>query len=371
MNSVIKKAIKAGVTVPASCLRSLRGYEPLASIRSQPSPRVLIIACHWLGDTLWAAQVVPALRNLWQDGHLACVAKPICAPLWSGDFSVDQCLESAAVISDRRREAIDWSALRRLSDKLNNDTWDLIIDLTGNRYSAILTHWIRARHTLGFDGGEFGALYATSVLDAEHPGRHLSERPFRVIEPLLGEFAYPDAITPPPIKESYGAVCKRYGFKPEAPLALVAPGAGWAEKEWGDNHFSQLARRLGQEGYVVALLDSPARRSRLDRIAQAASGESRKMVIVAEPSIDSGVTLLSGCALFVGNDSGMSHIAAAMGRPTLVIFTGETKPEICGPLGSNVHVMTGGDEDKVFRTITSLRASAAVDACVQINRNIL
>lgn len=339
MKGLIKRAIKAGITVPASCFRLLRGYEIFASIRSQPSPRVLIIACHWIGDTLWAAQVVPALRNCWPDGHFACITKPVCAPIWSGELAVDQIVESSAVVSDRRRESTDWSALRRLSGELGKDAWDLVIDLTGNRYSAILTHWIRARHTLGFDGGEFGALYATYVMDAERPGRHLSERPFRAIEPLLREFAYPDALKAPQPEESYGVVCERYGFNPEAPLAVVAPGAGWPEKEWGDEHFSHVARRLGQEGYGIALVDSPARRSRLDSIAKAASAASTKIIIVAESSIDAAIALLSGCALFVGNDSGLGHIAAAMDRRTFAIFTGTTNPLLCEPKGLYVRIL--------------------------------
>lgn len=369
MKRVLKNVIQAGISVPASCLRLLRGYAPLASIRLQSSPRVLLIACHWIGDTLWAAQVVPALRHLWPDGHLACVTKPVCAPIWSGRLAVDQCMESTAVVSDRRREATDGAALRRLGRELGKGMWDLVLDLTGNRYSALLAHWIRARHTLGFDGGEFGRLYATCVAEAERPGRHLSERPFRVIEPLLETFAYPETITAPQPRESYGAVCQRYGFKPEAPLAVIAPGAGWSGKEWGDEHFSRLARRLGQAGYAVALVDSPARRRRLDSMATFVNDESATLVVVTEPTVAPALSLLSGCALFVGNDSGLGHIAAAMGRPTLALFTEETRPGICGPLGSDTHVMTGGDVERLFQKIASLRSSVTGETCAETKRD--
>lgn len=355
MRPLLHKTLRTGLSVPGVCLRWARRYESLASVRAESSVRVLLIASHWLGDTLWAAQVVPALRDLWPEGRLACVTKPLCAPLWRGALAVDQVVESTAVVSDRRREATGWSALRRLSGLLGDGAWDVVVDLTGNRYSALLSHWIGARHSVGFDGGECAALYATRVAAAERPGRHLSERPFRVIEPLVGAFKYPPVMKAPCPQDSYETVSGRYGLGPGRPVAVVAPGAGWPEKEWGDEHFSRLAHRLAASGHDIVLMDSPARRDRLAKIAQAVGGESR-IVVVAEPDINAALSLLSGCALFVGNDSGLGHVAAAMGTPTCVLFTGETEPAICGPLGPHVHVLPAGEAEQVYDELAALLA---------------
>lgn len=362
MKSLLRRCIEVGIHGPASCLRSLRRYEPLATIRSQQAPHVLLIASHWIGDTLWAAQVVPKLRCLWPEGQLACVTKPVCLPLWSGNLAVDRRIESTAVVSDRKRETTTVGALRRLGDELGRSTWDLVIDLTGNRYSALLTHWIHARHTLGFDGGELGALYATSVRDAQRAGRHLSERPFRVIEPLLGTFSAPQRMNPPSPNEPQEARRRRCGLDPGKPVAVLAPAAGWPEKEWGDRHFSHIAYKLCRIGYSVVLIDHPAGRSRLETIAAAGGGADGALRILVEPSIDPAMTLLSGCDLFVGNDSGLGHIAAALGRLTVSIFTGATDPALCAPLGADAHVLRAGDPDHVWEAIRTLLGRGAQPA---------
>lgn len=351
MKNLLKRILKGTIAVPAFTIRSCRRYQPLASVLSQPAPNILLVACHWIGDTLWASQVVPVLRNLPPDCHLACLTKPVCAPLWSGGLGVDRCIETALVVSDCRREPTDWPGLRRLGAELGTETWDLVIDLTGNRYSAILSHWIRAKHTLGFDGGEFGMLYATCVRDAERPGRHLSERPFRVIEPLAGGFKYPESMIPPRPEESYEAACRRHGLDPESPLAVIAPGAGWADKEWGDAHFAHLADRLNCEGYQIVLVESPAGRARLEGIARAMEEAGEASAILAEPGIDAALSLVSGCGVFVGNDSGLGHVAAAMGRLTVSVFTGATDPVLCRPLGRNAHVVQVGEPDDVWKAI--------------------
>ncbi len=347
----LKRILTAGIGIPAIILKRMRGYESLAAVRLQPRPRILLVACHWLGDTFWAAQVVPVLKSVWPDCELCCVTKSVCAPIWSGGLAVTEWIDGGAVVSDRRRETVDWFALHRLGCTLRKRSWDLVIDLTGNRYSAILTHWIHAKHTLGFDGGEFGSLYATCVQDAERNRRHLSERPFRIIEPLLEDFVYSRELKAPQPVHGYAEKCFEYGLSPNDPLAVIAPTAGWSAKEWGDDNFSKLAGRLLQKKYSVALLDSPAGKNRLESIAQAASQDGRNAVVVTESGIESAMALITGCALFVGNDSGLGHIAAAMGRTAVSIFTEETNSKICGPIGPAAYVVHAGDFEETFVAI--------------------
>lgn len=345
MRGILKNAIRAGISLPASILRATRNYQPLEKIASAPSPKILIIACHWIGDTLWAAQVVPHLRKVFPTCHLSCLCKPICTPLWSADLAVDCCIPSKAVISDRLREQTDWTALWRLGRELHQQNWDLIIDLTGNRYSALLTHWINAKHTIGFDGSEFGGLYATKIDNAERENTHLSERPFRVIEPLNGDFACSGNIIPPKPALSYEDACTTYNINPEIPLAIIAPGAGWAAKEWADDNFCQLGTKLINSGYRLALIDSPDKRERLRNIA--AKLPQQQTAIVAEPSLDNALAIIAGCSVFIGNDSGLGHIAAAMGRKTISIFTGDTDPQLCGPLGTDAHAINADTPEQI------------------------
>jgi len=247
--------------------------------------------------------------------------------------------------------------LRRLSDELTKNTWDLIVDLTGNRYSAILAHRLRARHTLGFGGGEFGALYTTYVMDAERPGRHLSERPFRVIEPLLGEFAYPGVVKPPQPAEPYETAYRRYGIKSNNTIAVLAPGAGWPEKEWGVNNFSWIANKLHEMGYHCFVTGSPKEKDICLTLSHSLSN-----VTVSTDPLDKVIPLLSGASFFFGNDSGLGHLSAAFGIPVMVFFTGETPLHQYRPLGNYVKVfdvsLNSHTQNQIMAEISDMAGTA-------------
>lgn len=238
--------------------RASRKYAQLNEVAAASNPKILIVACHWIGDTLWAAQVVPHLRKRWPGACISVITKSISTPLWRGELAVDEIINGDSVVSDRRREHVDMRAMKRLAAKLAGQKWDIAIDLTGNRYSAILCHRLHARHTVGFDGGEFGGLYATYVRDAEQPGVHLSQRPFRVVQPLLGQFACAGKIIPPKPATDYQQAYRNFGLDSARPVIVIAPGAGWSKKCWGPRNFSEVAAiLLGTERQVV-LTGSPA-----------------------------------------------------------------------------------------------------------------
>jgi len=174
------------------------GRHDLASIGAR---RIAIVACHWVGDTFWATQVAEPLQRRFPGSEVYAISKPSGLELWNGLVEADHRIAAAAVVSDRRREEVSWPAIAARAAELRAIGFDLVIDLTGNRYSAYFTFLLRPVVALGFDGGELGWLYSQRVADAARPKRHLSERPFRVIEPLLsgwGEpFAYPRPLRPP------------------------------------------------------------------------------------------------------------------------------------------------------------------------------
>jgi len=169
------------------------------------------------------------------------------------------------------------------------------------------------------------------VADAERDGRHLSERPFRVIEPLLNgwaePFAYrlplrpPRAAAPPDqVLAPLGLSGKRY--------VVVAPGAGWPEKEWGAASFAAAGQCLAQAGLAVVVTGAPRQQALCREVAEAVPG-----AIVSLDPIGSTVTLLEASQGVLANDSAIAHIGAALGRRTAAVFTGATDPRLYAPLG--------------------------------------
>lgn len=154
-------------------------------------------------------------------------------------------------------------------------------------------------------------------------------------------------------------------------LVIVHPGAGAAWKRWPPERFARVAAALRKRGYEVALLSGPA-----DAGAVAAVQEALEDPLPTweEASLPALASRMARGALFIGNDSGPTHLAAAVDLPTLALF-GPTDPVSWAPLG-RVRVLRGCvaravrqgqvrvcDDPKCMRRIeTDAVLAAAIDA---------
>lgn len=300
--------------------------------------RLALIACHWIGDNFWASQTVEPLRARFPSADLHVITKPASADLWHGLVEPAKVHTAPEVVSDRRRERVDRSAIRRRAEDLRRtlDPIDLVVDLTGTRYAAYFAFHLRPSRAIGFDGGGLDWLYTHCVREAQRPGRHLSERPFRVVEPLLGHFAHVLPLRAPQPPCDPGAVLA--GLKIEGPrVHVLAPGAGWPEKEWPAERFIAAGQLLAERGAAVVVTGSPAQRALCDRVAKGIP--SAKTFL--EP-VGPLVALLSKTAGVLSNDSAVAHLGAAIGCRTAVVFTGATDPVQYAPLGTQGNVRVFG-----------------------------
>ena len=142
---------------------------------------------------------------------------------------------------------------------------------------------------------------------------------------------------PPAWQADAAGAMRKLGLDPEKPRAVLHPGAGAPEKCWPIGHFEALADNLRSAGLDVLFVLGPVETDRwpAERIAalQAAG------VVLAGPPLGLLAGILAGAALFVGNDSGPAHLAAAVGAPTVALF-GPTRPAGFAPLGPRVACVT-------------------------------
>jgi ADP-heptose:LPS heptosyltransferase len=121
------------------------------------------------------------------------------------------------------------------------------------------------------------------------------------------------------------------------PLLILAPGSGAREKNWPAAYFTGLGRwwRERITGEVIVLL-GPAEQERggLDSMPE-------RFVVAQNLNLGQAAALLSASNLFVGNDSGITHLAAAVGAPSIAIF-GPSDPRQWAPRGANVSVFRLG-----------------------------
>ncbi len=131
----------------------------------------------------------------------------------------------------------------------------------------------------------------------------------------------------------------RCGWNAQNPLIALHPGAGNASKRWPLEKFVALARSLTSRATLL-IVEGPAEPGVGQHVA-AAVGTG----ICVASSLDTRLlaAVLSHCQLFVGNDSGVAHLAAAAGSPCVLIF-GPTRAEQWAPIGDRVTILRNTDD---------------------------
>jgi heptosyltransferase III len=139
----------------------------------------------------------------------------------------------------------------------------------------------------------------------------------------------------------------------------IHPGSGGARKCWPPERFAAVIRRLWQWGWPALLLSGPADHERLEVLLKLlpAPPPSLLKLLVDVPLLDL-VPVLCQCRGYLGNDAGMTHLAALLGLPTLVLF-GPTDPQTWQPRGRAVSIIHAPNleqlaADRVIKYIESM-----------------
>jgi heptosyltransferase-3 len=130
---------------------------------------------------------------------------------------------------------------------------------------------------------------------------------------------------------------KEIGLDSSEKLVVIQPGSGSVQKCWHLDNFLAIAKQLGSKGIRVIFLLGPAESDRFNKAT------IKKIISVAKYLTDLSLTqvlgLLSCADAYLGNDSGITHLAAGLGVKTVVVF-GPTDPDVYRPIGPDVTVFT-------------------------------
>lgn len=126
-------------------------------------------------------------------------------------------------------------------------------------------------------------------------------------------------------------------------IITIHPGSGGKKKCWPAGNFLELMKLLGEDKrFYFYFILGPAEGHGLHEISERFfPGNKIDASIVAGRSVSYIASLLKSSSLHVGNDSGITHLASALGTPTVAVF-GPTDPRIWGPYGNNTQIITPG-----------------------------
>jgi heptosyltransferase-2 len=123
------------------------------------------------------------------------------------------------------------------------------------------------------------------------------------------------------------------------PWLALAPGSGQARKNWPLSHYYEVSRTLAwQFSLKVVWLAGPAEEAALPYLEALAQAQGH--ILLANRPLARVARVLSRCRLYLGNDSGLTHLAAAVAGPDVLALFGPTDPRVWAPLGPQVHVLS-------------------------------
>ena len=297
---------------------------------------ILIIKLRYIGDVLLSTPVIRAIRTAYPNARVTAAVNPGTESVLALNPDLDEVL-----IVERR------SLLRQFGFLLNlrSRRFDCVLDLTDGDRSAILSWFSGASVRIGFNLEHRwrGYLY-TSVVEARAThGRHQIERDLAALLPLGVEPAVRSPVLN--VSQQDERVARQVideieENSPAAPLVMLLPGARYWFKTWSVERFAELADRLSSAYECRVLIGGD--RSELpiaEKICQLA--RCAPIVVAGRLSLLQFAALLRHCVLFVGNDNGAMHIAAAMGTPLVALF-GPSDPAEWGPRGSSAEIVYKG-----------------------------
>lgn len=297
---------------------------------------VLIVPYVWIGDFVRCHTVVQLLRTTQPMRPVHIVSSPLCAPL--ADYMPGI---AKAIVVDLPRRRLGIAQQRELADRLGEGGYAQAL-IMSRKWKAALAPWLAGIPLrTGFAGEtRFGLLNDMRWGERKLP---------RMID-QMGALALPkDAALPaewplPELKVPADEIERwktRRGLANEArPIVTLSPGAVGAGKAWPPRHYAQLAQALVQDGASVWVLGGPGEKDIAREIA--AAGASVRDLTGND--LRDAILALAAADLSVTNDSGLMHVSAAIGTPTVAIF-GPTSPWHWKPLNPIAAILEPpGDE---------------------------
>jgi ADP-heptose:LPS heptosyltransferase len=298
--------------------------------------RILFVTSTRIGDAVLSTALPGHLLREHPEARFTVA----CGPAAEGVFARMPGLERLIVVAKRPLSA-HWLDLWR---QVAFTRWDLVVDL---RASALAWLVPAKRRAVGRGGRRAG-----------HRLTHIAE--------VLG-------LSPPPLPVAWTGPedeAKAAALLPGGPWLVVGPTANWAGKVWPAERFVAVARALTGPGGVldgarVAVLGGPGAVER-DMAAPVLAALPGALDLVGRLSLPEVAAVLRRAALYVGNDSGLMHLAAAAGAPTLGLF-GMSDPEQYGPAGPRA-VAVQADGEPFKTSMTALPVERVVAAAERLVR---
>lgn len=271
--------------------------------------RILFITATRIGDAVISTGVLSALVDQYPQAKITVACGPLAASLFTHVPGLDR-----VIIVTKKRRGGHWFALW---GEVKGERWDVVVDLR----RSLLSYFIRASQRLRLG-----------------PDDHKSHR-----VPLLSGVLGLDPPASPKIwiSQKYQTEAKEF-LAGDGKVVALCPVAARPEKTWPVERYIELAQSLLAQNALGAvgrllLVGAEADRPVIEQIASNLPAD-QTLTLLGNPDLLSVGAILSQSTLTIANDSGLAHLAAAVGCPTIALF-GPTRDDLYRPWGQNVQVI--------------------------------
>jgi lipopolysaccharide heptosyltransferase II len=301
-------------------------------------PKILIVAPSWIGDTLLAQPLFARLRQKYPG-----VVIDALAPRWTAPV-LRRMPEIAEVIdAPFGHGELKLAARRNLGVALRARAYDEAIVLPNTFKSALVPFFANIPIRTGFPGElRYGLLNRVHKLN-ERAQPLMADRYAQLAEAPGSPPARPLAEVGLRVDPAnLAAVLGQLGLARAKPMVAFCPGAEYGPaKRWPARYFAELATKLAAQGRAVWLFGSDKDREIGEEIVRLAPGVA--VNLCGKTDLASAIDLLSLAEVVVSNDSGLMHVAAAVGRPVVALY-GSSSPEHTPPLARVFRIVRTGIE---------------------------
>lgn len=285
--------------------------------------RILIVKLSSIGDIVHTLPAVAAIRRNFPQAHISWVVEERSAEIIRAGALVDDVIEidTRSMRGGRVIEEILLEMSKQAS-AVRRNKYDIAIDFQGLLKSAVIAKISGAKQRWGFSRAGLREPASRFLLTdtVKTPAQiNISRKNLYLAAGALG-FAYDDSILDFPVATGPEHVAEAEAIiaRTGGSFAILNPGGGWVTKLWHADKFGALADRLWDElGMASVIATGP---NEIDLAAMVAANNRTGRAVIAHPSLKGLYELARRASIYVGGDTGPTHIAVAAGAPVVGLF---------------------------------------------------
>lgn len=305
--------------------------------------KILIIGPSWVGDMVMSQSLYTTLKQQHPQALIDVIAPGWCKPILERMPEINQAIEMPFGHGE-----FNFSGRRAIGKQLRAERYDHAYVLPNSAKSALIPWFANIPKRTGWKGEmRYGLL--NDLRPNKKSFQYMVERYVALAHPrseMVDSSSLGGLVTLPRPSlsintQEQNAALAKFKLEPTDKVIGLCPGAEFGPaKKWPETHYAEVANQMAASGHQVWLFGSQKDLETCNNIKELVSKEQQDSIhiLAGQTSLIEAVDLLAACQTVVANDSGLMHVAAAVGCNVVAVY-GSTSPKYTPPLAEKVEIV--------------------------------